>query len=391
MLDSIRRLGAALEDGWRDADRDEERFGDVAALALEDVPVHRGFEREALLAALLDPHEGGRQQLAPVGAFGQPGTTAFAGDGFVIEIYYWLDSLSAIHNHPFCGVFTVLDGWSVHARYKLSRAMRAGAQGQLLDVRLAGLEIVEPGQIEKFSLRRHPLVHALVHVPVPTVSMVLRTTRTEGYYRYLPPSLALPMQPPAEPMARRIALLESMAAAAEPTVGEHLRAFLGHADFEAAVHLLSNLWPRVDPPEREPLLQAIAPLHGDRIDAVRAALDRGLRLQQATSVRATLREAEHRLCATALAYAESREHVLRVLRQRVDDPIASLRSFADVVLSSDDEQATRVIAGVLIEGQGDQAAVGTLAEAYGAGAVAEQRDEVQRFCRESIFSVLAAS
>ena len=391
MLDSLRRLGAALEDGWRDADRDEERFGDVAALALEEVPVHRGFEREALLEALLDPHEGGRQQLAPVGAFGQPGTTVFHGDGFVIEIYYWLDSSSAIHNHPFCGVFTVLDGWSVHARYKLSRASRAGARGQLLDVWLAGLELVEPGQIERFSLRRHPLVHALVHVPVPTVSMVVRTTRTEGYFRYLPPSLALPMEPPGEPMVRRLALLESMIAAGEPSAGDHVRTFLSRADFESALHLLSNLWPRVEPTEREPLLEAIAPLHGDRVHAVRAALNRGLRLQQATSVRASLENPDHRLCATALAYAESRDHVLRLLEQRDADGVERLQAFADAVFTADDEQATRTIAGVLIEGQGADAALTTLEATYGPDAVAEQREEVQRFCAESIFSVLAVS
>ena len=200
-------LGAELERSWALADRDEERFADIAADALDGMAER--FELEAFLDVMLDPGRGGRQQLAPLGAFGQPGFTAFHGEGFVVEVYLWTDSLSAIHNHPFCGAFTVLHGHSVHAVYQTSRFSRAGARGRLLDVRLANLSRVDTGEVHKFSLRRYPLIHALIHVPVPSVSMVVRTARTEGYYRYLPPSVALPMEPMSEPGSRRVALLET--------------------------------------------------------------------------------------------------------------------------------------------------------------------------------------
>lgn len=387
--DPFARLGAALEDGWRDADRDEERFADVALGVLEAHPPSEWFRRDAFLDAVLDPHRSGIQQLAPTGAFGQPGLTAFAGEGFVIEVYYWLHSLAAIHNHPFCGVFTVLEGWSVHARYATSRSTRAGSRGQLLDVHLSGLDLVEPGHVERFSLKRHPLVHALVHIPVPTISMVLRTIRTEGYLRYLPPSIAIPMEAPFEPAARRQAMLESLVAAEDPAAEARVHAFLRSADFESAVRILSGLWPRSSGEARASLLASMAELHGDRCDAVVAALDRAARLEEASAIGRSLRDADLRLVATALAYAESREHVFGLLRQRTGDPEALLRRFVDDAGHfAADEDASRLIAHALVAGGGENAAERALEEAFGAAAVAEQRDEIARYCRDSIFSVL---
>lgn len=390
MLDYFRRLGSALEDAWRDADRDEERFPDVAAAALDDLPPRDHFDREAFVDAALDPHGAGLQQLAPLHAFGQPGFTVFHGDGFCIDVYFWIDSLSAIHNHPFCGVFTILEGWSVHARYSTSRHVRAGAQGRLVDVRLVGLDVLDTFTVQRFSLARHPLVHALIHVPVPSISMVVRTVRTEGYLRYLPPTLAIPMAPPGEPAARRIALLESLQVADDPRHAERMQRALGHADFETVVHLLLSVWGSSDPDARALWLRAIEPIHGDRIDALVAALDRSMRLQEASAIRRKLRDADDRLCATALAYAESRTQILDLLAQRPGDPIARLHRFVDrAELFTPDEEPSRIIAHALVDGVGLPGALARLQEAYGAATVAELRTEVERYCATSIFSVLA--
>jgi hypothetical protein len=390
-MDYFRRLGAMLEDGWRDADRDEERLPDVAAAALDELPPGDHFDREAFLDAVLDPHEGGLQQLAPLHAFGQPGLTAFFGDGFCIEVYHWLDSVSAIHNHPFCGVFTVLEGWSVHARYATSVAVRAGAQGRLCDVRLRGLDLVTPGSVHRFSLKRHPLVHALIHVPVPSISMVIRTVRTEGYLRYLPPTIAIPMAAPSEPTARRIAMLEALREAGDPGHAARLERALRHADFETAVHLLLSVWPGSEPEQRKAWLQAIEPQHGDRIDAITRALERSLRLQEASAIRSRLRDADQRLCATALAYAESRRHVVELLEQRPGDPLARLHRFVDGAdLFAPDEEPSRIIAHALVDGGGLGHALANLRQAYDAPTVEELRPEVERWCGESIFSVLAS-
>lgn len=380
-------LGAKLERAWSMADRDEERFADIAAEALHGAAER--FETEPFLDRMLDPTRGGRAQLAPLGAFGQPGFTLFHGEGFVIEAYVWTDSLSAIHNHPFCGAFTVLHGHSLHAVYRTSRPQRAGAQGQLLDVRLASLARVEAGEVHKFSLRRNPLVHALIHVPIPTVSMVVRTVRTEGYIRYLPPSVALPMAPMSEPAARRVALLETLIGIDHPSAFERTCAALRSADFETALHLLSNIWPGAGDEHREALRVATAQLHGDRLEAIEAVLQRALRLDEATAIRHGLREPEHRLCATALAYAEGRHHVQTALGGAGRDPAALLHAFIDEAgMFTADEAPSAAIAHALVEGVDDDAILAGLCDAFGADQVLPRTEEVRAYARDSIFSVL---
>lgn len=377
-------LGAELERSWALADRDEERFADIAADALDGVA--KRFDVEAFLDGMLDPGRGGRQQLAPLGAFGQPGFTVFHGEGFVVEVYLWTDSLSAIHNHPFCGAFTVLHGHSVHAEYQTSRFSRAGARGRLLDVRLTNLSLVDTGEVHKFSLRRYPLIHALIHIPVPTVSMVVRTTRTEGYYRYLPPSIALPMEAMPEPGSRRVALLETLIRIGHPSALERVCATLRTADFETAVHLLSITWPAADAEERTALWEANAALHGDRRDAIEGALLRSQRLEEASAIRHGLRDPDHRLCATVLAYAESRNHVRRALG---DDAGALLHAFIDDAgFFAPDEGASATIAHALVEGRDDETILEKLCAEYGEDAIVSQRDAVLTYARESIFSVL---
>jgi len=51
------------------------------------------------------------------GRFGNPPITMFSGARFYIDVYYWLDGTTAIHQHSFTGAFQVLLGSSIHSRY----------------------------------------------------------------------------------------------------------------------------------------------------------------------------------------------------------------------------------------------------------------------------------
>lgn len=388
-MDYFDRLGAELEDAWSERGREEERFPDAALEVLTRMPPREALDRELLLDHLLDLRRPTPMQLAPLGAFGQPGFTVHYGGGFVVEVYHWLESLSAIHNHPFCGVFTILHGHSVHARYDVGPAMALGGRAHRAEVSLSGLDLVRPGQVVPFSLRAHPLVHALVHVPRSSISMVVRTARTEGYFRYLPPAIALPMEGAVEPRDRQLALLESLAAAGDPGLPQRLQAMLEHADFELAMRLLSAHWPRGEPSQREALLATVRPRFGDQTDAMQVVLERSLRLQEATSIREALDDPALRLVVTALGYAERRDQVLGLLAAAELDPLATLHRFVDEAgLFDEGEEASAVISHVLVEGGGYEDALDRLRTVYEAGAIEGHEAEVEQYCRESIFAVL---
>lgn len=385
-MESFHALGARIDRDWRATGRDEERFPDIAANALAAHPLG-GFDREGFLDAWLDPASPTGLQLAPPCAFGQPGTTVHHGDGFAIEVYYWLNSRSAIHNHPFCGVFTLLEGWSVHARYRVTEREHLGGGALRADGALDGLDLFRPGQVQRFSLHAHPLVHALVHVPIPSLSLVVRTIRSEGYLRYLPPSLALPMEGAREPAERRIALLESLRAAGDARYRERFERELAGADFACAVQLLSSGWSEREPGERAELLELLRPLHGDRVDLVPPALDQAARVAEASAIREGLTDPDLRLVATALAYGDSRQRVLDLLAQR-GDANALLRRFVDEAGLFDAGNDTPLtIVRALVDGEDP---LRRLAARYGTDAVEPFADDVRRTCSASIFAVLGA-
>jgi len=391
-MDYFDRLGAALEDAWSEHGRQEERFAAASVEVLGRLPPREAFERETLLDHLLDLRRTVPLQLAPLGAFGQPGFTVHHGHGFVVEVYHWLESLSAIHNHPFCGAFTILDGFSVHARYA-SEAIRAlGGRARQVTLRLEGLELLEAGSIVPFSVREHPLVHALIHVPRSTISMVVRTLRTEGYYRYLPPSLAVPMEAEGEPRGRQITLLEGLAAADDPSHPRRLHALLDHADFELALRVLSSHWPRLDASTRQELIARLRPRLGPDAELLAPVLDRAERLARATALRESLHDPDLRLIAIALGYAEDREQVLKLLRARGLDPLPALHGFIrDADLFDESQEAATMVAHALIDGQSATDAFEGLRQAYGAATVADHESEIEDFCANSLFSALDSS
>ncbi len=391
-MDYFERLGAALEDAWSERGRDEEQFPAAAVAVLDRLPPGEAFDRSQLLTHLLDPRRAVPLQLAPLGAFGQPGFTVFHGHGFVVEIYHWLESLSAIHDHPFCGAFTILDGFSVHARYEATRGAALGGRAQRADLQLRALELLRPGAVVPFSLRLHPLVHALVHVPVSSISMVVRTVRTEGYFRYLPPSVALPMEGEAEPLGRQLALLDALAIAGDPSHPERLAAVLERADFEVALRVLSAEWPRTTPAGRAALVTQVRARLGAAAELLAPLLERARRLQEATAVRESLRDPELRLVAVALGYAEHRDQVLELLRAHGVEPLATLHRFVDEAgLFAQGEEASAIIAHGLVEGGGATQALAELRRVYGPAAIDAHEADVVEFCETSLFAVLRAA
>jgi hypothetical protein len=62
--------------------------------------------------------------------FGDPPLTLFSGPRFHIDVYYWLDGTTSVHQHSFCGAFQVLIGSSIHSQYSFQN--RPAAQSTFL-------------------------------------------------------------------------------------------------------------------------------------------------------------------------------------------------------------------------------------------------------------------
>lgn len=389
MQDYFHKLGEHLETAWARAGRAEDDFSEVAAHALEARPPLEGLDLEALVDAILDSGNPAPAQLAPPGAFGQPGVTVYRGRDFLVEVYFWLQSLSAIHDHPFCGAFSILQGFSVHAVYDFAVTEELGERARLGRLAPTRLELLEAGHVGAFGQRRHALIHALLHVPIPSVSMVVRTERAHGYQRYFPPGVALAMAAPVETFERPMQLLDTLRACGHPDYARRFEAFLRSADFETAFRAISRIWFGSTQAEREHWLDVASDRHGDRVGAIRAALERAGVTQEADLLRARLGGADERLIATALLLAENRDDLLALLAERHPDPVARLHAFVDEAdVFGPDEEAGAVIAHALIDGLDLAATIRRLVDSFGEAAIGGREAEVRACHAGCAFAML---
>src|SRR5258708_25265758 len=115
-MQAFNELGALVESRWRNETYAEDLFPGIASQTLS----------ELRLSERVDPWEIIRwahstptlpEQMDLAAKFGNPPVTVYVGHRFYIDVYYWLDGVTSIHQHAFSGAFQVLLGSSVHTRY----------------------------------------------------------------------------------------------------------------------------------------------------------------------------------------------------------------------------------------------------------------------------------
>lgn len=354
-MDYFARLGGLIERLWGERDRDEEALPEAAERALRELPPRGQVDLSAFVRGFLSPSQQATRQLAPVDAFGQPGITVYFGREFVVDVYFWINALAAIHNHPFCGLFTILRGYSLHSIYDFAPSERISARMSLGDVRLRQIELLREGDVRLFSLRDRPLIHTLLHVPIPSVSLVVRTLRTVDYLRYLPPSVAVALSDPDDFLARQLRLLDTLRISRDPAYRERLAEYLAQADFETAFRALSGAYAGLaDAAELEPLLAMGRPRHGRRMDLLPAVLFRNTKALRENALREQYTDEHDRFIASLLMSAETRAQVLSTLRARygeADDPVARLSRWVESSRIFDrGDAAGRAAAQALVDG-----------------------------------------
>jgi len=387
-MDYFARLGALVERLWSERNRDEEALPEAAERAVRELRLPRPFDSDAFARGFLSPDQQATRQLAPVGAFGQPGITAYFGREFVVDVYFWINALAAIHNHPFCGLFAILRGHSIHSIYDFKSTERLSARLSLGEVRLRKIELLREGDVRLFSLRDRPLIHTLLHVPIPSVSMVVRTLRTLDYMRYLPPSLAIAMSDPDDFIARQLRLIETLRISRDPHYEARLDEFLATADFETTFRVLSGA--AADPAGLDRLLARARARHGARVDLLPEALSRGAKAIRENALREQYVDEDDRFIASLLMSAETRDQVLSTLRMKYgpeDDPVSRLSRWVESCRLFDaGDLASRTVARALVEGT---TPVERLARVR-AVSPAVTAEVLTSFCADSIFSPLAS-
>jgi hypothetical protein len=347
-------LGSLVERRWRDRDYSEEVFPEIAAQALVETSPSKWVDPWEIIRWVHTTQQLPAQQDVPA-SFGNPPITLYSGPRFYIDVYYWVDGTTSIHQHGFCGAFHVFLGSSILSRYDFEETRRINAHFSLGQIRLNDVELLGEGDTRQI-LPGSRYIHALFHLDRPSATVIIRTRQTPGelpQYKYHKPNLAVDPFYQEETMIKKIQSAALLLQIKHPAADELIGELLSWSDFQTAFSVLELAfeWIANDPVERafglstgkerfEALLEIARRRHGDLVDLIFPVLEESSRHNYLVHRRGQVTSNEHRFFLALLLNVPDRVKVLDLVRQRYPekDPV-------DTILDWVEELANARVAG----------------------------------------------
>src|SRR5438132_12409307 len=229
----VQDLGALVEQRWRDEDYSEERFPAIAEQALLETTPHTRIDPWDVIRWVNTTAELPEQQ-DMAGRFGNPPLTLFNGPRFYVDIYYWLDGTTTIHQHAFSGAFQVLLGSSLHSQYDFEEERRINPHFSVGRVSLRQVELLKQGDVRPIWPGK-PYIHSLFHLDRPSASIVIRTRRTPQVlpqYNYHKPYFAIDPFYETAAMNKRLQSAALLLGMDHPQADVLINEMLACADFQ---------------------------------------------------------------------------------------------------------------------------------------------------------------
>ncbi len=170
MVTDLQKLAESLEKNWSLEDFPEQATellkNYTSNISLKDFEVEI---EEWLLKLKRLP-----TQVNLYNVFGEPALTLFNNGKFAIDIYFWRKNDTLIHSHGFRGAFKVLFGTSLHEEFSVNNFQKEEEDIYRSSVERKSIEILQKGDV-KTILPGNELVHRILHLDNPTVSLCVRT------------------------------------------------------------------------------------------------------------------------------------------------------------------------------------------------------------------------
>jgi hypothetical protein len=395
-VEYFQKLGSLFLSRWQERDFDADAVAPVAVAVLDELPPSENVSVDELVdrflhTSILPP------QLDPTSRFGDLAHTVFADGRFVIDVLFWVDGTTSIHEHSFSGAFHVLAGSSIHARYRFDEERRyneALATGKLS---LESIERLTRGATRPILSGRR-MIHALFHLERPSVSVVLRTHQDAGAgHQFTYDRAGIGKAAFFEPMhlVKQRQTLTLISKIAPNDFEDRARAVIRNADSFAAVALMDHVVQLLGSYGRaKEFFESILPAHEDLVRRSIARWDDGLRETNIVRRRALIKTPEHRFFLAVLLNAPTRASAFELIarmypdRRPVDcviqwiDELAKMpseTSEANPMGIAIDETALDVLR-LLLEGATDAEVLVRLCETYDDATVLAQKDDLLRMC-----------
>ena len=332
------QLGRTVLERWREQNFSLKAFPEIARLALDESPPSQNVDLEELVHEFFSSDE---QPFQSQSGFGQPELVAFNDQRFYIQILFWLEGTTDIHQHEFSGAFHVMQGSSIHAEFDFNNARSITPHIRTGDLRMNQIELLETGRTVPIISGRE-CIHSLFHLETPSVTVVVRTHHDPGtgpQYNYLPPHIAInPLHADALTQRRKqlLGVLETLDHPGYATfVGEMVESLDFERGFSILLHTMEHLQ---DLEEWEPVLAEFQERHGELAKGVPATLAESLRRETISRMRYHIDDPDHRFFLALLLNVPTREDIFAFITGRFpgQSPVETILGWAEELIEPTD-------------------------------------------------------
>lgn len=318
-----------MEREWRNAGYDSARFPDIAAAALERANAPRLIDPTDVLRDL-DAMPLPRQQDVE-GNFSNLPITLFSGTRFYIDIYFWLDGTTTIHQHGFAGAFQVLTGSSLHGHYTFRVTRAVSPHFHIGELTLKEIRLLTQGDIRSI-IPGQDYIHSLFHLDRPSTTLTIRTISlpdAQPQFTYLHPGVAFDPFFSDPAIIKRVQSANVLLGMHHPDADAIIGGMLARADLHTTFALLNTTHGHLfhnqpaqfsglskNPQRWRALLQKARARHGDEVDVFAATLAESRRQLALIEGRSYVTSPELRFFLALLLNLRDRNQILRVVEQR---------------------------------------------------------------------------
>jgi hypothetical protein len=338
----FKELGETVLKLWKRDKFSLAKFPQIARAALEQRPPATQVDLPAFMRDFLLHEKHPSQTDSP---FGEPEIVVYKHRRFYIQLLFWMDGTTAIHQHAFSGAFHVMHGSSIHAHYAFEKARPVTPHMSVGNVRMKKMEILETGRTVPIT-SGHQTIHSLFHLDSPSVTVVVRTQHDFGagpQFNYLPPHMAIdPLHSDLLTM-RRTQLFDVLEQTRDGGYAELVMEMLAHLDFERGFYVLQHCMGHLQQlDEWNAAMKLFKKKHGTLAAGVAATLHEEVRRNVIKSMRSTITEPEHRFFLALLMNAPTRADLLALVAQRFPKqaPLDIVLRWAGDLMEASDEGVT---------------------------------------------------
>ena len=331
-------LGRSALERWGASNFNPAEFPRIARELFEEKPPCDFVDVDELLQDFLLSDAQPAQGSSP---FGQPELIVFEHPRLYIQLLFWMDGTTDIHQHMFSGAFHVLQGSSIHSEFAFDDRKVVSSNMHLGRLRLLGTELLETGQTREI-VSGTGFLHSLFHLDTPSVTVVLRTQTDPGsspQFTYLPPVVAVDPLLNDPLTVRRKQLLDILEHVGDPSYTQIVLEMLARLDFERGFFTLQNCVEalRADGAWEE-ALSVFSGKHGALAEGIELTIDEIVRRDRLVSYRGAVGDPEHRFFLALLLNVPTLDRILSMVASRFEgSPGATILRWLEELSEKTDE------------------------------------------------------